>query len=230
VPTNNQPGYGQDYTRAVGEASLVLMLDYTKADKQQIAYGLIQMGIDLHRAAQMGHRWDHNGGIMHGRKWPILFAGLMLNDTFSGGMLDWADYNEHNIFQEDQQHFFVSQDDVDMTHSGQWAPDHRDGQKIPYESSDIGLPEWGVRYTTEPEKINKCWCSTYRWINAESNPGNVLSAIIMGVRNYYNSATWEYMDRWKAYSDTLDGSEYDHRFSSSSFIVDMWETFRPDYP
>jgi hypothetical protein len=229
VPSNNQPGYGQDFTRAIGNASLLVMLDHSVDEIEQLVVGLIQMGIDLHRLAQMGHRWDHNGGIMHGRKWPILFAGLMFNDNSPDGLLEWADYKKHNIFQEDQQHFFVSQTDVDMTHSISWAADDRDGQFIPFESDDIGLPEWGVRYLENPAKINNFWGSTYRWINSESNPGNVLCSIIMGAREYYNPATWQYLDRWKAYSDTVSGNYFD-RFSSSGFIVSMWENYRKNYP
>ena len=79
-PSENQPSYGREFSRVVSIASLMLMLDAPKERKQKLMIGLVQLGIDLYGMTQCGRQWQGDGGHWSGRKWPILFAGLMLGD------------------------------------------------------------------------------------------------------------------------------------------------------
>ena len=80
LPVDNQPGYGREVARIVGTASLLLNTDASQDQKRRLLYGLVQYGIDLHGMVQLGAVFNEGGGITSGRKWPVLFAGLMLDD------------------------------------------------------------------------------------------------------------------------------------------------------
>ncbi len=43
----------------------------------KLTIGLIQHGIDLCGTTMAGGYWNEGGGHSGGRKWPILFAGIM---------------------------------------------------------------------------------------------------------------------------------------------------------
>jgi len=65
-------------------------------------------------------------------------------------------------FAEDQTIFYVSQREVDASHSAAWNPDDRDTEEHMYETTDIGLPEWGIVGQTNPEFSNNFWNTAYR--------------------------------------------------------------------
>ena len=104
--------YGREKATEVGGAGLVLCLDSrVVGDKQPLILGLTQTGIDLYGTLCAGGRWPTNGGHMMGRKFPILFAGLMLGDE---GMLGIGKKYapSTNTFQEDVTAFIVTKEDV----------------------------------------------------------------------------------------------------------------------
>ena len=84
-PSQNMPNYGTQYAELVGQASLLLMLDEGELVSQQghnkdtLLVRLVQLGIDLYEVVDNGGFWRGAGGLNHGRKWPIMFAGLMLD-------------------------------------------------------------------------------------------------------------------------------------------------------
>ena len=66
---------------APGLASLALMTDLPPEKKERLLIGLVQNGIDLWGIVRAGfHGWQAHGGHGSGRKWPIVFAGMMLGD------------------------------------------------------------------------------------------------------------------------------------------------------
>ncbi|MEX0745706.1 MAG: hypothetical protein WD118_08890 [Phycisphaeraceae bacterium] len=79
-PRENIPTYGQNMAQIVGEASLLLLSDYPPEQKEPLLINFVQAGIDFWGLAREGMSWPAHGGIYSGRKWPILFAGLMLDD------------------------------------------------------------------------------------------------------------------------------------------------------
>jgi hypothetical protein len=81
APIDYMPHYGHEVERSVGVASLVLLLDYEKERKERLLINFVQYGINLWGIVRAGHRgWPAHGGHGIGRKWPIIFAGILLGD------------------------------------------------------------------------------------------------------------------------------------------------------
>jgi hypothetical protein len=128
------------YPSVFSDAALILNLDYTLEEKQQLVINFIQLGIDLYSLAmadggsQFG--WTPDGGNQNGRKFPIMLAGILLDyapmrdiGQKSG---DYLYANGHSIgnapsdfvhFGEDGQVFHVTQDDVDRTSTSLYVSD-----------------------------------------------------------------------------------------------------------
>jgi hypothetical protein len=191
------------------------------------------VGIDNYGVIQDGGRenWQQDSG----RKFPILFAGLMLNDPDmknigekSGDYVHTGSHSPGNPppdlirFEEDEGTFYVSQVDVDMTHGREWNPDPRDTLRLPYEKEDIGLPEWGKVRLNDRTRINKYWGTTYRAVISPALGGFVLAMHIMGVKDLWNQDSFfDYMDR---YMKVQSG-----RRQTSRFVESMWDAYRADY-
>jgi hypothetical protein len=126
-PADNMPNYGRDMSAQVGIAALILNLDLPDASKETLMIRFVQLGIDLYGIIENGGERNYPGdtGIFQGRKWPILFAGIVLNDANmkavgnkSGDYLYTGGYGPGNpppdgiYFGEDDQTFYVSAADV----------------------------------------------------------------------------------------------------------------------
>lgn len=192
-PANHMPAYGRDLARNSAEGLILLQLDYPDEDKEAVLIGLVQYGIDIYGIARDGGAWSANGGHNLGRKMPLLLAGTVLHHD---EMLEYANAEEHFIFQDDHQHFYVSMAEVDMSHSAAWDPDDR-AEATPYETSDIGLPEWGIRHHDRPQADNKNWGATYRHVNGPSQTMQAFAARLMGVVDAWAwPALFDYTDRY----------------------------------
>jgi len=79
-PASNMEPYGRDLSNQVGIASLMLHLNYTNGQKRRLLIRFAQLGTDNYGVIAAGaiRTWLNNGGQCLGRKWPILFAGLVL--------------------------------------------------------------------------------------------------------------------------------------------------------
>ena len=238
-PLENMPDYGGHaigMAGQVGTGALMLNLDYTNQEKETLLIRLVQLGIDNYGVIQDGGRenWQGAGGQTPGNKLPILLAGLILNDNNmknigqkSGDYLYSGSYGPGNeppdyiYFGEDDQTFYVAQLDVDLTHSAAWNPDSRDTQRIPYNTADIGLPEWGIIHANGPERSNKYWGTAYRVVAGPSFHGMVLAAHIMGIKDLWNhDSLFDYTDRY---------TEIETGWTPVPFVVNMWNTYRDDY-
>ncbi|MDY7075402.1 MAG: hypothetical protein SXV54_00625, partial [Chloroflexota bacterium] len=222
-PEENMPYYGRGMSSQVGNGALMLHLDFPRAQKETLLIRYIQLGIDLYGIVQDDgeNNWTPNGGITTGRKWPIIFAGLMLGDE-EMKHIGPGDGSGAVLFSEDAQTFYVSQQDIDMTHD----PDLRGCYLAEYEQSDLGLPEWGIRHATKPDQDNKPWCAIYRrCCTANSWSGFVLAVHIMGVKELWaHDALFDYQDRYMATEPP-----YTWTRCWSDFTEEMWDTYRADY-
>lgn len=237
-PVDNMPDYGREISTQIGVGALMLHLNFSNTQKEKLLVRYVQLGIDLYGIVQDGgeKNWPANGGHANGRKFPIIFAGLMLGDDDmmnigekSGDYLYSDGYGPDNVppdyvhFGEDDQTFYVTEADVDVTHSPQWSPNRRDAQKIPYEPEDIGLPEWGIVHAFGPERSNKYWKTAYRSVSSPCWGGIVLAVHVMGVKDLWNhDALFDYKDRYM--QATPDRRE------TSRFVESMWDVYRDDYP
>jgi hypothetical protein len=230
-PSMHMPSYGRDLSIVIGQGALMLQVDFSRLpgspDKEKLLIEFTQLGIDLAGVADTGGQWPCDGGIFQGRKFPILLAGTVLNDAHMKNVSAWS-----TQFQEDQDTFYVSQADVDRTHSTAWKPDTR-CTLAPYEAVNIGIPEWGIAHARKPEGDNLHWTATYRVINNMSYTGWVLAAQIMGLRtDWGHEALFDYIDRSTSIIDPYQDTDYkkDLYIYGNSFIRAMWKAYRANYP
>jgi hypothetical protein len=221
-PSENMPNYGREIGRTLGEVALVLHLDFSKLPgspkKDKLLAALVQQGIDYAGIADAGGGWPANGGHHLGRKLPILFAGVLLNDAHMKDVGRWK-----TRFQEDEQTFVVTQAEVDLTHGPKWKPDKRGGAPEPYEKKDLGMPEWGICHVEKPAADNRELAAPYRAINSGIYPGFVLAARLMGLEEAWNhKPLFDYADRWMG----MDRAPSDPTNEACPFFAAMWKAYR----
>jgi len=225
-PSEHMPNYGRDMGYAVVNCTLALFTGSGQPGenpaKDKVLLNLVQYGIDLAGIADAGGYWPADGGHALGRKWPILFAGAMLNDKHLLNAGQWE-----TRFQENEQTFYVSQAEVDITNGPSWKPDKR-APVVPYTAEDIGLAEWGIRHAYTPEADNKDWGATYREVNGAVIPGFALAARLMGLKEAWNhNAFFDYCDR---YMQWFEGESPKLSNQPQPFLREMWRTYRPTAP
>jgi hypothetical protein len=72
-------------TNRPGDAGLLLCMDFTPEQKERLLVNLIQVGIDYWGLAKSGYRgWEGWGGHGSGRKFTIVFAGMLLGGAGPG--------------------------------------------------------------------------------------------------------------------------------------------------
>jgi hypothetical protein len=242
-PADNMPDYGREISRQVGIGALMLHLDFTESEKETLLVRYLQLGIDLYRNLQLGNpHWPGGGSHGSGRKWPILFTGIMLGDpgmqnigAVSGNYLyEDPGYGPGNpppdyiLFGEEGQTFYVTGSDVTRTNSPQWRPDRRNGTPGPYAADDIGVPEWGIHHAVDPYQDNRDWEAIYRQCcSAIAWQGFILAARIMehdsGAKTLWNhDALFDYVDRYMAV--TADPDHEPFWKSLHPFIESIWGT------
>lgn len=220
-PTLHMPNYGRDMGQLVVDGTLRLFIDPApmgkNPDKDRLIVGLVQYGLDSAGIADNYGGWPADGGHGLGRKWPILFAGALLHDTH---LLDAGHWKTR--FQEDEQHFYVSQAEVDLTNSPNWTPDKRT-PALPYTAADIGKPEWGIRHTENPKLDNGEFRANYRSINGSICPGFALAARCMNLQKEWNhDSFFDYCDRymkWRTEQPAVANPP-------GKFLVAMWNAYR----
>jgi hypothetical protein len=239
-----QATYGREVGRSVGMATLLLMLDFSGAEKEQLLVHLVQYGIDLWGICRAGYvGWPAHGGHGTGRKWPIIFAGMMLGDQ------DMRTPNRIYPalrFGEDMQTMmdqgWTGADVVYAGHQGVW-----NGQPVsstpswgPYEN--LQPSAWATTFSGDPnyhigEDYRRC-CTSIAWI------GEGLAARIMHAEKLWNhDPFFEYVDRWMTENDAsavatikastgLDYSADWQRQGQAwdAFVEDMWTAYRNNLP
>jgi len=213
-PSDNMPDYGENIALRVGDAALTLCLDYSDAQKQSALINLVQYGVDLYAIASGGGVWEDLGGHMHGRKLPILLAGLVLNDA---GMKAIGASRPMN-FQEDRQTWIVTQYDVGRPLY------HADGRpRDEYIQADVGVPEWGEQHYRQPQRDGRNWDAYYRSIVGHSILAHVLAANILDLRDLWNyEPLFLYIDRYWS----IEGPRPDGTHLISTFHKNMWIAYR----
>jgi hypothetical protein len=257
-PSDNIPD-NYYYTNSLSVAALLLNCNFTNGQKEKLLINFIQHGIDLYGAIKArGYGWTSAAGLGFGRKWPILFAGIMLESPamqgvgmLSGDYLNsvagYGPADKHTgqvnppdylSFAEDALLFYVSKDDIDRTTSTKWMPDDRAGTAYPYTANMIGMPEWGHRYSDNPYQVDSAWYAVYRTIGSgfSGTIGATLSAHIMDARNLWNCRVhFDYVDRYMAIAKGND-DPFDYEVKGekeggrgSGFLVEMWDKYRNLY-
>jgi uncharacterized repeat protein (TIGR02543 family) len=226
-PIDNMTYYGAGMTSDYGSIMLRLSLNDNLQNKMPLLIGFVQAGIDYHGMLENGMRWIANGGHASGRKAPILFAGLMLNEK---EMLDvGVNYPASSQrFAEDVQTFYTSENPpyVDAPNANCYS-----ALSEKYRTSS-GFARYGIKYGRDPsnfenageDKICKGIWSTYWGINAQSWVGQTLA-----MRLYDLTEEWNH----QAYFDHLDRRIEINGFSGTwgnSFNNNMWNAYRNEVP
>ena len=229
APATYMPDYGREVSRAVGITTLLLMLDFPREEKEPLLINFLQYGIDLWGMVEAGHPgWTARGGHGNGRKWPIIFAGIMLND------LDMQNpYQKYpNVeFSEDMQTTYgKGWTDAKALYAGheggKWWTGW--GEKAPYEH--LPPSKWPGELG---EKYRRC-CTSVGWV------GIALAARMMKATSIWNhDAFFDYVDRWMTEDDSLaiiemiqtrgwdfSNPKFRQRQTWDPFVNDMWATYR----
>jgi len=240
------PMYGREVGRATGMASMIVLLELPAeqhAAQEQVLIGLVQRGIDLWGLVRAGHPgWSAFGGHGSGRKWPIVFAGLLFGDD---EMARPSEVYPDTYFGEDMHTAYVAdlpapanvptwfdQSTVVYTgHQGIWQ-----GQAV---SDD---PAWGPYEHLAPEawldpigeSYRRC-CTSIAWV------GQSLAARLLDAQlQWGHDAFFDYVDRWMDPTGDAEytaeilartGADYSgswaqHGQAWDPLVDEMWATYR----
>jgi len=230
----------------------MLNLNHSLQEKRKLLINYMQLGIDLYSFIESGaHGWPPDGGHSSARKLPILMTGMLLdyapmkNIGFLSGDYLYEDGHgpgnapeDYIHFGEDGQTFYVAQSDIDITNSAAWNPDTRNTDYSPYTQAMLGMPEWGIRYSTDQKRSDSSWTATYRTIGTGGPVwvGTTLAARIIGATELWNhDALFDYADRYAAISqgqpDPFGYIVSNERSGGgpSKLIIAMYNEYRAGY-
>ena len=200
-PLENMPDYGREITNIVSDVALLLLLDDPDRKRETLLLRFVQKGIDYYGVVQSDDNlWIANGGHNSGRKWPIVFAGLMLGHA---GMM-----NVKATFQEDQQTYHGK---GSLGQRALWtiAPNNANAR---HEEAD---PETWKTFG-DNRGNNGVKAEGYRKLNGPTWVGQALAARLTGMVDCWNHRVFfDYVDRWWK----EDGKAND-------FVKSMWGLYR----
>jgi len=253
TPAEYMPSYGMHVSLADSYASLLLMLNFPAEQKINLTNYFVQYGIDLYGCLHAGVSWPAFGGHRSGRKFTILFAGILLNDA---GMKSVGALKD--TFGEDMQTLYVDRlpptgsivkgwQGATVIYGGHYGV-HFDGTPVspgldgPYEQ--LQPSAWPLLTPTEQlgEAYRRC-CTSIAWV------GEALTVHLLHAESLWNySAFFDYVDRWMTEDDTQAVAEikaqsgFDYsanwerqkqtrywlqgEFPQNTFLDDMWNAYR----
>ena len=217
-PSDSMPDYGRDMVDAIGTATLMLNLNYTDDQKRELLVSVVQLGIDLFGIIENGgeNNWIPAAGHTSGRKWAILFAGIMLGDPAMSGI----GFDPIPQFGEDGQTFYVEETSPGVYNYGFGG----------YTAAHVGLPEWGTAHSRMPSDDDVTWFGDPYRLCCTANAwwGQILSAYIMGAKVLWNhDALFDYQERYR--TENIRRGITDWRLAWSRFPYDMWKAYRANY-
>ena len=246
----NSPRYGQRITNSVSTVALLLQLDYPALDKEKLLVHYVQYGIDLWGIVRAGFPgWKGHGGFCGGRKWTLIFSGMMLGDD---DMRSPNSKYPELLFGEDTQTAAGkswSGFDVVFTSHPAWCDAVKNSPELEHPSKWAEIREKDrYRRGDQSEGYRRC-CTSVEW------PGEALAARLMRAERYWNHEPFfKYVDRWMDGEDihatakvVLDAAEEDAKKAgkpssysqskwlltqprSNPFFLDMWGKYRKNLP
>ncbi|MEJ7768985.1 MAG: hypothetical protein WKF89_14305 [Chitinophagaceae bacterium] len=218
VPNENGPNYGREHARLVSMASLMVMLDVPRPKKEKLTLELIQRGIDLYGLALSGGHWNEGGGHSSGRKWPILFASIMINDPAMAVLPETA------LFHEDTQTYYGK---GWFGQTALWQMIMHHGNRTPYEEKP---PQQWEKWDSTSESYRIC-CNAVAWT------GTALAARYMkAIKLWGHDAYFDYIERWMRDDDPYKIARGNHARPKAEtttfdpFVTAMWKTHRNKAP
>lgn len=227
--------YGSELARDNADAALRLMLNDSINAKMPALINYVQAGIDWYGTISSGGvKYDISGGHGVGRKMPILFAGIILNDTEMKNFISSSASNTNFI--EDVQIYYSNVADrplfgipcpdgmyEQVLNGGSGGKDCRD----PTGQIDGGLLPGGTYQ----------FCCTIRNNKASS----LVARLMPGGKTIWNKQYFhDYVDRWVTFGawtkpDKQNRFPNQHGASKnggdygSLFQNNMWNTYSPTF-
>ncbi|MBL7224242.1 MAG: hypothetical protein ISS72_10335, partial [Candidatus Brocadiae bacterium] len=200
-PLENMPDYGREITHIVSDVALLLLLDDPQRSRETLLLRFVQKGIDYYGVVRSdGNLWIANGGHNSGRKWPILFAGLLLNHD---GMM-----RVKATFQEDQQTYYGK---GSRGQKALWTIAPGNANRCHEEADPDTWATFG-----DQRGNNGLKAEGYRKLNGPTWVGQALAARLTGMTDYWNHPPFfDYVDRW--WRETQ---------SARPFVKAMWTLYR----
>jgi len=232
VPAEYMPSYGQHIAFVDSYVGLLLSLDFTPDEKINLTNYFVQYGIDLFGCVQAGYGWPAFGGHRSGRKMPILFAGILLNNESMKNVSTLYP----DKFGEDMQTVYINELPPAGTYQQAWQGAkvvygghygvHSDGTPVspglygPYEQlQPSNWPLYGTPPNQEQlgEAYRRC-CTSVSWI------GEALTMHFMRAEDIWDHpAFFDYTDRWMSEDDAQSITEiYEQTNGNFDYSAD-WE-------
>jgi hypothetical protein len=233
-PMENMPHYGQWVGQAQSVAGIMLMCDFTAEEKEPLLVGVVQCGIDYWGAVKNGHPgWQGWGGHGSGRKFPIVFAGILLGDEKMASPT--TQFPKCNFGEDNQTVYGDCWTGAKVCFAGHSGIHHHSEKKIP-------RALWGPYEHLPPSKWkNKgnqknFQSEAYRRANSSSSwPGQALVIRMLGAEKQWNhDAFFDYVDRWMYEDDKEFRREINKYFPDKNLVSDKatwfyqgqaWEPF-----
>lgn len=228
-PVSSMPYKDYEIANAISKAALAI--NYNSGfDKSSVAVHIAQKGIDTYsNLVSLGLSWSDRGYIGTGKKFPILFAGVMLeNEDMLNVGLDYPIVmGGPNRFAEDMETFIVS--------SVSGGINYGYGSYI---TSDIGLPEWGDAHWNTPIYDNNQWVNSTSYGNDARRVftmnnwlGFLMASKIMGMETLWNhSPLFLYFNRYILKEYELQG-DYDavNIPNESTWVNEVIDAYNSEY-
>ena len=237
APVENMPQYGRDYGRVAGISALLLCTDLKPAQKEPLLVNYVQVGIDLGSMIRGGHPgFDAHGGHGSGRKLPIVFAGLMLDDPVLANIN--KSFPKASFGEDEQTAYADCWTGAKVVFTGHSAIDAATGAARsrgsnwgPYEH--IPPAKWGPGQNTS-ESYRRC-CTSVAWV------AQALALRLMHAEKAWNhDAFFDYVDRWMFENDAgfvktlkqATGKDYSAEWARQGqtwepYVNELWFKYRP---
>jgi len=221
---NMQPYY---FFMDLSQVSTALLVDFPR--RKELLYSFMQYGIDCYFISlNNGEAWRAYGGFGNGRKWPILFAGILLDDE---KMMHPAQTCEATWARTDTVHKFGEDG---HTYYGKPTKEYPEGK--PLWGQDAPPNKWFRNHDSrdpegvlEPRQLPKGdpIGGGYRFICSRGWPGEALAARLMGAKDLWgHDAFFDYVDRWIKEETPKDQKDY-YTYGRDP-IKAMWLKYRPE--
>jgi hypothetical protein len=227
---NDQANFGRDLAVQHVDAALLCCFDIPMADKEALSIALCQRGIDIDGVLRAGGFYAERGGILAGRKLPMIVLGWLMGDQGVINRAQWAPgYPNHRAFHEDRQLFYMEQ----------WAVDYYPN----YVQADVGMPEYWIQWITD-DGIVPPWYgvsgphptasytggSNYRPQNSHYLLGNAMFVLMTNTKAQWGwDVTLDYADRMQNQCDDYAADSNNSSNAPPAWHRALFANRRSDY-
>jgi hypothetical protein len=238
-PADNMPWYGQQVGECVGDAALLLCMNFTPGQKEPLLDNFVQVGIDLGGIIRAGHSgWPGFGGHGSGRKLPIVFAGLLLGD---GELANVNKSFPKAGFGEDEQTAYGDcWTGAKVVFTGHSGIDVVTGIGRDYVR---GPNAWGPYEHTQPSTWRQGQITSEGYRRANTSSAWVAQALALHLLHaekvWNHDAFFDYVDRWMYENDDASrkvlkaaGLDYDNEWCRegtcfwTQWVLEIWAKYR----